>query len=266
MPSEESQTTSPRDLLNNVSGARQAPVRAMTYIRKWETSSKPVALMCDDGQTYVVKALQNNNPLMGRVMVTEQVVARIGLLIGAPVSGVALVDVPAALISTQPEMQHLNHGVAHGSKFMAEVTEQMGLEPAHPLNRDRFARLAVLYGWVSASDLQFVYNKVEPRLVHSVDHGHFLVGGPNWTLTSLAQPSIAQLDATVTNACSLTSEEKDNAVRYLFNIDNHAVAEIVSIPPVEWGFADDERVAFLDYLLRRRDQIKSAFPHLGASK
>ncbi len=258
--SEEGQSKDPKKLLEAAASSRPTAINAQTYVKKWGTSSNPVALICDDGHTYVVKARQPNNATIGHVVVAEQVVARIGLLIGAPVPEVALVEVPALLVSAQPEMGHMQPGVAHGSRFMADVTEQMALDNTHAENRERFALLAVLYGWMAASDHQFVYNKTGPRLVHSVDHGHFFPGGPNWTLASLTQPSSAQLDSTITNACALTQEEKENAVRHLVKVKETDLARIVAIPPEDWGFVEAERIALLDYLTRRRDEILAAFP------
>src|SRR5258708_10604242 len=85
----------PKDLPAQIAaefGQRPTPIKATTYIRKWDTNSKPVALMCEDGATYVVKALQAARADMGRVLVNEQIVARLGRLIHAPVPHFAFID------------------------------------------------------------------------------------------------------------------------------------------------------------------------------
>jgi hypothetical protein len=217
--------------------------------------------MCDDGKIYVVKACQTSKATMGHSMVAEQVVARVGRLIGAPVPEVALVDVPAALISAQAEMSHMNPGIAHGSKFMDGVSERMAIDHMQvPENRDRFGRLAVLYGWMVASDHQFLYNKTGPPLVHSVDHGHFFPGGPGWTVASLASAPVAHLDDAILNPCALTPEEKENAASQIRTVQDCDLREIADVPPAHWGLTEEERTALKAYLSRRRDEIMATFP------
>jgi hypothetical protein len=112
---------------------------------------------------------------------TDHVVARIAQLIGAPVPQPDLIFVSRELIEINPEMAHIQPGIAHGSRHLADVGERLD-NITHldiPENRTRFALLAVLGAWVFASDRQFIYGTSPPQLVYSVDHGHFLPGGPN---------------------------------------------------------------------------------------
>ena len=60
-----------RKLIQDALACRPRPISAHTYVRRWETSSKPVALLCDDGQAYITKARQNGKPEMSRVMITD---------------------------------------------------------------------------------------------------------------------------------------------------------------------------------------------------
>jgi hypothetical protein len=150
----------------------EPPIRAETFVKKFATASQPVVLACDDGADYVVKGAQ-----AGRMIVIDQIVARVGDAVGAPVGEPALVDVPATLIAAEPEMAHMAAGIAHGSRWIPNCTDQTGF--AHTLvaeNRDRFARIAWLYGWVVASDHQFIYSNDAPQIVYTVDHGHFFRG------------------------------------------------------------------------------------------
>ncbi len=109
----------------------------------------------------------------GRMIVTDHIVGRLGHAVSAAVGAPTLVDVPADLIAAEAQMAHMTAGVAHGSRWIPDCS-QGGIEHVVvPENRDRFARLALLYGWVVAADRQFIYQNQDPRLVHSVDHGHF---------------------------------------------------------------------------------------------
>lgn len=250
-----------RKLIQDALACRPRPISAHTYVRRWETSSKPVALLCDDGQAYITKARQNGKPEMSRVMITEQVVARLGALLDASVSRAALVQVSAELIGAQKEMNHMEAGVCHGSRQLDDVSEHSGFQHVQvPENRMRFARLAVLYGWVSAADHQFVYSKSSPHLVYSVDHGHFFPNGFNWNTASLTQAGVARLDSTIAQNCKFSDLEIRGAIRQLLNANDKAIAEIVAVPPDEWGLSLDERVALSDFLATRAAQLLASIP------
>src|SRR5690242_8376939 len=62
-------------------------VIAETFLDRFGTASTPVRLACDDGNEYVVKSAH-----AGRMIVTDQIVGRIGIACGAPVGAPALVD------------------------------------------------------------------------------------------------------------------------------------------------------------------------------
>jgi hypothetical protein len=64
-----------------------------------------VFLLCDDNLEYVVKGSQ-----AGRMIFNDQVVARLGTAMGAPVGSPKLVDVPVDLIHLQPEMAPCRQG------------------------------------------------------------------------------------------------------------------------------------------------------------
>lgn len=210
----------------------------------------------------MVKALHASRVAeMGRVLVNDQIVARLGELIHAPVPNVALIDVPAELVANQAEMAHMMAGIAHGSQFVENVTERAGFEHAVVLeNRQRFALLAVLFGWIGAQDHQFVYSKTGPQLVYSVDHGHFFPSGPAWTEASLAGAPESQPDTQITNACNITQPELHEAIRALSDVGDEALAYIVAVPPDEWGLTMEERMALLNYLTKRRDELLAMLP------
>ena len=93
---------------------------------------------------------------------------------------------PQELIDAQPEMRHMPAGISHGSQLVPNCSEREAYRYVDIAeNRERFAKLAVLYGWMSAGDHQFIYRHDPPNLVHSVDHGHFFPGGPNWQVVQL---------------------------------------------------------------------------------
>lgn len=225
---------------------------AATFDKKFGTNARPVRVFASNGRAYVVKSLQDGHDHMERVLVNEQVVSTLGKAIGAPVASVALISVPKVLIDAEPEMTHMDPGVAHASLWLDNCTEREGLKYVDVgENRNRFAALAILYSWIHANDHQFLYAKAEPHLVYSVDHGHFFPGGPSWTVDRLKAERDPVLDAQF-DSCDLSENEYGVNADKLGALAPSVIAEAVAQPWHEWPITLDERIELADYLEDRR--------------
>ena len=222
---------------------------ATTFLKGWESASRPRAVKCSDEQIWVLKGVAHAR----RQAVNDRVVGALGALAGAPVGVVGLVDVRSEFIAGELQMSHFAAGLAHGTVFLEGVSDDKeGV--AHvdePANRERFALLACLFGWVGSNDAQFLYSKQPPRLVHSVDHGHFFPNGPDWSIASLEAAPQPSPDA-IASACGLTQEELEVAISTFAAIPDANVARIVDEIPSDWGVAPDERASLKKYLLDRK--------------
>jgi HipA-like kinase len=247
-------STNWQELIQAATANRQSAVNAQTYCRKkWGTNAAPVVLSCDDGNVYVVKC---HDVASGRVPTNEQIVATLGKSIGAPVADVRLVDVPKALIDAESELSHMKPGISHGSRLIPGCSESQGITHIDvPSNRNRFALLAVLYGWIPASDQQLIYALDSPHAVHSVDHGHFFPGGPAWTLAGLSGAPPATPFDWIVQGVKLTTNELENAIETLQNITSEYIATAVAAPLDQWGILPEERVALAEYLALRKEQL-----------
>ena len=240
-------------LITPAAGERAAAVNAHTYYGVWPTASRPAKLECDNGTIYVVKGRQN-----GRMIVSERIVAHLAGLVVAPTPDVAYVNVPQQLILHQPELGHFEPGVSHGAEFVPGCGDRAGISHADGENRIRFARLAVLFGWAFAQDHQFIYENAAPNLVHSVDHGHFFPGGPNWGIATLGQAPAAAPDQALVGGCQLSQDELRGAAAPLVGLQDEAIARAVAAPLDDWGISMDERVAVAEFLARRRGELLAA--------
>lgn len=228
----------------------KSTVTARTFVKSFPTASRPVLFSCDDKRDYVVKGLNS-----GRVAINEQVVGRLGEFLGAPVPEIVLVNVPPELVSLEPAIKHLTPGIVHGSSFVGGCTDRLGIAYVEePRNRDRFARLAILYSWVGANDHQWIYEKSPPNSVWSVDHGHFFPNGPEWRPEHLPQAVVAKIDG-MFDACGLTLTEIKSAAAKLKEVDNETIAKVVGGIPTAWNFPITERVALARYLERRKTEL-----------
>jgi len=246
-----------KDLIEEAEGWQPITVEAKTFHKSWDTSSRPVLLTCHDKQDYVVKGSQT-----GRSAFNEQVVARLGDKMGAPVATPAIVDIPEELIAINPDyMSHMRAGPAHGCRFILRLDARKGIEHAVARwNRRRFALLAVLLGWTSVAehDYQFFYSEDSYHIVYSVDHGLSLPGGPDWTIVTLASgPPICPAPSLV-KECGLTREEIREACKSLSCFTPRILATAIGLIPFSLGEVHiDERIALAEHLFRGCETLKA---------
>jgi hypothetical protein len=230
-------------------------VSAETMLGLLPGASGSVKLMCGGSQIYVAKGTRNKLGL-----VAEHIVARLGQLLEAPVGEVALLTVPTALQS-HPAIAAMGAGPAHAIPWIDDITDKGQIAQVDvPENRSRFARLCALYSLAGAGDHQLFYSTKSPQLVYSLDHGHFFPGGPNWTPATLAAAPLASIDPWFVGA-NLTNVELAEARSRLESITDTDVANIISGPPPEWTFTQDQRSALDTYIRTRRDRLLTLFPH-----
>jgi hypothetical protein len=235
-------------------------IDAMTFLKRRSTASQPVDLECSDGKSYVVKALRNDAQ-QGRMMFNDQVIARFGKALNAPVADVALVIIAQELIALNPEMGHIVPCVAHGSALFPGVSERID-NISHVTdddNKTRFAAVAVLHAWMGYSDRQFIYEINPDFRVLSVDHGHFFPNGPNWTQASLQNAPGPTVAPDVIMACTLAQDDLVAACKPLATMTRQSVAEILGFPPSTWDVPPADRAALAEYLWARRDLLLSTY-------
>src|SRR5271157_1504544 len=87
---------------------RALKVRAVEFVRPMRGASRPHLVVCDDGESYVVKF--RDNPQHVRVLANEMLAARLAALIGLPVPPAAFVEIPTALVRQSPPQDLSNPG------------------------------------------------------------------------------------------------------------------------------------------------------------
>ncbi len=227
-------------------------IEARTYLKGWRTKSNPVLLQCADGKKYVVKGKQ-----AGRQIVNDQIVARLGLTINAPVGNPKIINVSQKLIDIESNLENFGSGTAHGTEFIPNCIDQWTLiATSEPENRIRLATLALLYGWTHANDHQFIFHKIPPRIIYSVDHGHFFPNQPEWRIQDLEQDSPATLD-TYFKDCNFTDDELKQIYDILNNVTKPAIVEAVAFPRADWGITFEERLGMINYLIARKKDLQN---------
>lgn len=233
---------------------RPKTVVATTFLKSLEGFSRGALVSCDDGSDYSVKG-----PQLGRAIVNEHIVARLGMLPGAPVPEAVYVTVED-LQTIEPQLAHFGPGLCHGSQWASNCTNREGIgHTGEQQNRSRFVLLAVLYSWVQAGDHQFIYKMQPPHLVYSVDHGHFFPGGPNWTSASLAVPTITAIDG-LFGTCHFLDADFRLGRASLEKVTATDIADAVAGPQEDWVISELERLLLVKYLEKRRDEVLNLLP------
>lgn len=242
------------DLIDERIRNRPRPIEARTYIETLRGTSNPVVVTCRNGIDYVVKGTH-----LGRVAANEQTVAHLALAIAAPVPEPAQVEISSEFIAANPVvMRDFASGVHHGSRYIPGLSDRSWImNDRVPLNRVRFARLAVLYGWAYAKDHQVQYEHDPPHLVYSVDHGNFFpaLHSSEWTLEDLRSAPPAEVDARIVGSCGLGPVDISPVIQMLAGVQNEAIAHAVALSPASWGISMDERIGLAIYLAHRQLEL-----------
>lgn len=205
---------------------------------------------CDDGKLWWIKP--PNHLQGGKVIVTEQVIGRLGLLIGAPVCPVRCVKITSDSVGWEFRPgRHLVEGVGHASAHVEGVTELRELtRRQEDDNRARHAGVFALWDWCWGTDDQWLYAAPKDEALHSHDHGHFLPGGHNWTEEQLVLHVDSQNPRPWVTA-GLDAAELRRIAATLDDIDRCAIVNVLRHVPLNWPATGKELEA-LGWFVERR--------------
>lgn len=207
----------------------------------------------DDGRRYWCKTL--NNFQHPKVPANEQLVGRLGALIGAPVCEVALVKIPQALVGWEFRPgRPLEEGWVHGSLAADLVVETRDMTSrTTDDNPKRHAGIYALHDWLGGSDAQWLMVGAEAAY-YSHDHGHYFPGGPDWSAATLNQAAGAafQLGHPATG---LDAQELARLANVLEGLNEQEIAFCASNLPTDWPVTDDELEALVGFVDARRAPV-----------
>jgi hypothetical protein len=234
------------------------PVPISEPRKRLPSNFRPALVVGLDGRRFVAKGLQRHraDEPLGRRLFADQVVGRLGVAMCAPVAEVTLLLLSKEIADSNLATMHLDPGILHGSVFRDDLEPGWGIEFLNEVeNRQRFAQLAVLYGWAFADDQQFMFRRASPHLVVSVDHDYFFHGAPTWNASTLADAPPAEPDSYIVEGADLTPKNLVGAILMLERIRPDTIASAVSNPPASWGVDLEERIAVASYLDTRRRHL-----------
>ena len=215
------------------------------------TSGAFLAVASDDLR-YWIKPL--NNLQDPRVCVTEQIVGRIGHLLGAPTRRVATINIPDMKgwkFVADNDAAVLLPGIAHASLDLPSVIETSQLEQrTKDSNASRHAHLLALYDLCWGDDSQWLLDLSDDFACHSFDHGHFFPQGPWWTTEDL--------ERCLTAPRPLRTEDDDidvaavkGAIARMRSLRHDEIVDVLAHIPTSWPVKDAELEMVGHFLLTR---------------
>jgi hypothetical protein len=235
--------------------SQQAPggVEALLPLRSSSGGSAGSFLIAtDDGRRYWCKSI--NNAQSPRVPVTEQIVARLGRLIEAPVCEPELVLLDGIVGFEFRPGRFVEPGWAHGSLAVDPALEVRDLrDRADDDNRRRHAGLFALHDWLAGDDAQWLYDTAADNAYFSHDHGFYLTG-PDWTELSLAQHVSEDFSLSLDTA-GLDPDELSRLADRLADLSKAKIENQISLLPSTWPVGEGELQAVADFADTRRESV-----------
>jgi len=206
----------------------------------------------DDQNRYWCKPV--NNLQSNRVPVTEQLVGRLGELIGVAVCRPRLVSLDGLAGWEFRPGRSVEPGWAHGSLAVDPALETRSLDDrSADDNRRRQASFFALHDWLIGGDDQWLYDTSADNMYYSHDHGFYLAG-PDWTEASLAQ-HVHDEARLLEDDGGLDPGELDRLAGALEGLGREEIEREVSKIPADWPVSDAELAAVVDFADRRRAPV-----------
>lgn len=208
----------------------------------------------EDQIRYWCKAV--NNFQGPRLPVTEQIVGRLGHLIGAPVCDSKLISLDEIVgWEIRPGTGRLvEAGYAHGSRAVEPTLETREMRfRADDDNSRRHCGLYALSDWLYCGDLQWLRATDEDNAYYSHDHGFFLTG-LDWTRDSLAACGAEQGPITI-DPNHLDPIELGRLADALEGLSLADVEDAISGLPASWPVSDEELAAVAQFADMRKAPV-----------
>jgi hypothetical protein len=250
-------------------------ISANMLIKKQRGMTQSVLARCSDGGYYVLKF--TNNPRGLNALVSEVVTARLGHFLGLPLPAYAFVDVSDRLIRDTPTIVieegdlRLSYkaGVQFGSKTALDssgATQVVGYMPTSLVgwveDLPTFAGALVLDAWTGNTDFrQVVYVKSPHSTVFRpmfIDHDH--------SLAPFFDPQ-AERSLPASHFCEFYGFVRGwgSLEPWLTIADAAGCRELEALVtgfPPEWEVSDRLSAELLEYLLKRRGEIRTRIGRL----
>lgn len=249
--------------------SRKSPHRTVELVTPLEQSaiggSGAFKGLCNDGQAWWIKP--TNQLQQGKTIVTEQVLARAGRLIGAPICEVTLVEITSDTSGWEFRPGHrIEPSLAHGSLHIGDPNTQDGTLRSRDRDNNsvRHVGAFALWDWCYGGDQQWLYAAHNEDQTFAHDLGHFLPGANTWS-EDLLERSVDEDWMPRWPADQLSRTECERLADALMGIRRAQLLEILDGIPVAWPVTDIELEALGWFLERRAPAVAARLRMLASA-
>lgn len=229
-------------------------LRLAAPIRPSDSGSAAFLGLASDGREYWVKV--PNNPQGSRTLAVEAICYGIGRLLGAPVCGNALIEIPNDMNWQYRAGYRLHGGVGHGSLNVENVvvSDEWETYSGRDDNRSRQALICALWDLCMGVDPQWLHQVTSDYSIWSFDHGLWPAGEADWSVDGLravgVKPWQYDLDPAVASAEGLRV-----AADRVQALTSDAIRAVTDTVPLAWDVPSDEVAAVADILFVRTEGV-----------
>jgi hypothetical protein len=206
-----------------------------------------------DDVRYWIKT--TNNLHSAKLPITEQVVARLGHLLGDMTCEVKRIYIPEDLEGWEflPGFA-LYPGIAHASTSIpgAVVSREISRYNRQDDNRVRLVIFCAICDWCVGNDHQLLLSADEDCRFYSHDHGHFFPGGPDWSIDTLVY--YADHVAGLTGL-DLDAIQIHDVAERLRSVTRQDIAEVLALMPSSWAASNEELEVLGAFLEHRVEPV-----------
>lgn len=211
--------------------------------------------VCSDDRQYWIKPI--NNRQGKRVPVTEQIVGRVGTLIGAPTCDVRLIGIGSDVAGWEFRNScFLETGIAHGSLSVEKCSEVNRLQyRSRDENMRRHTAILALYDWCWGSDPQWLVTDSSEYEYFSHDHGWYLPPpGPVWNCDEILR-TVDTANEFPDEGGGLDAITVSETADKLERVTGKDLVDKLSEIPSDWPVTDEELECVGFFLERRAPHV-----------
>ncbi len=221
------------------------------------TMSHAFKVGADDNNEYWIKTLEGVEPHHAPSLALEQVISRLGVLLGISVVQPYLVRIPVGMkLPTMSNSRDAQPGLAHAARAYESCVEKKA--PPERRNEDdnrrRHVGIFALLDLARGGDLQYLYDANAYGAIVSHDHGLYVCQTGTMDVTAMIA-AVADAGVSGGDSAGLDVAEINRLADRLDGLTAAEVLGIVNLVPPEWPVTDEQLGTLAWFLYTRAKPV-----------
>lgn len=218
------------------------------------TMSHAFKVGADDNEEYWIKTLEGVEPSQQPSLALEQVIARVGLVLGASVVQPYLVQIPVGMkLPTMSNGRVAQPGIAHATRSYAACFEEK-TPPGRRTEDDNKRRQVGIYALIDlarGADFQYLYDSQNNNAIVSHDHGLYACCTGTMEVAAMIANVAVPVPPPGGDTLGLDAAEVIRVADRLGALAQSEIGDILNLVPSTWPVSDDQ-LGTLGWFLHQR--------------